>query len=144
VDGQGEGRPGGRGDPLDERRAADAPRRRRARSAAGRLHEPDPAVADLGRGPHVGEGHRGEGQVARAEPQGGAADQAAAGVAMADDAAVLDLDPGAQLVGEPEAVGRLERLQVLQHLGGRRVVVGDAETERQLAPGAFHRPERDP
>ena len=77
------------------RRGAGAP------VAAGRLHEPDPAVADLGRGPNV-EGHRREGQVARAEPQGGAADQAAAGVAVADDAAILDLDPGAQLVGEPK------------------------------------------
>ncbi len=144
VDGEGQGRPGGRGDPLDERRAADAPRRRRARAAAGRLHEPDPAVAALGRRAHVGEGHGGEGQVARAEPQGRAADLAAAGMAVADDAAVLDLDPGAQLVGEPEAVGGLERLQVLEHLGGRGVVVGDAEAERQLGPGAFHRPERDP
>ncbi len=69
---------------------------------------------------------------------------AAAGVAVVDDAAVLDLDPGPQLVGEPEAVGGLERLQVLQHLRGRRVVVGDAEAERQLGLGAFHRPERDP
>jgi hypothetical protein len=60
------------------------------------------------------------------------------------DAAVLDLDPGAQLVGEPEAVGLLEGLEVLEDVGRWRVVVGDAEAERQLGPGAFHRPERDP
>jgi hypothetical protein len=69
---------------------------------------------------------------------------AAAAVAVVDDAAVLDLDPGPQLVGEPEAVGGLERGQVVERLRGRWVVVGDAETERQLGPGAFHRPERDP
>jgi hypothetical protein len=66
-------------------------------------------------------------------------------VAVAGDAAVVvDLDPGAQDVGEPEAVGGLERGQVLELLRGRRVVVGDAKPERQLGSGAFHRPERDP
>src|SRR5215218_9352243 len=144
VDGQGQGRPGGRGDHLDERRAADAPRRRGAGPAPGRLHEPDPAVAQLGPGPHVRERRGREGQVARAEAQGGGADVAVAGVAVVDDAAVLDLDPGPQLVGEPEAVGLLEGLEVLQDVGRWRVVVGDAEAERQLGPGAFHRPERNP
>jgi hypothetical protein len=117
---------------------------RRMRRGAGGLHEPDPAVAQLRLGPQVRERHGREGQVAGAQPQGGAADAAAAGVAVVDDAAVLDLDPGPQLVGEPEAVGSLERVQVLEHVRRWWVVVGDPEAERQLGPGAFHRPERDP
>src|SRR5215212_12113243 len=65
-------------------------------------------------------------------------------MAVVDDAAVRDLDPGSQVVGEPEAVGLLEGLEVLEDVGRWRVVMGDAEAERQLGPGAFHRPERNP
>jgi hypothetical protein len=66
-------------------------------------------------------------------------------VAVVDDAAVVvDLDPGPQVVGEAEAVGGPEGVQVLQDLGRWRVVVSDAEAERQLGAGAFHRPERNP
>src|SRR5215207_2936803 len=63
VDGEGQGRPGCRGDPLDEGRAADAPRRRCAGAAPGRLHEPDPAVADLRLGAQIRERHGREGQL---------------------------------------------------------------------------------
>ena len=77
-----------------------------AGAAAGRLGEPHPAVADLGRQLTVGERDGLHGDRPDAEVQRGRADLAAAGVPVADDAAVLDLDPGLEPVGEAEAVGR--------------------------------------
>jgi hypothetical protein len=69
--------------------------------------------------------------------------RAAAALAGVHDAAVLDLDPGLEAVDEPEAVGRLELVQVAELLGWWRVVVGDVEPERQ-AVEALHRSLGDP
>ena len=63
---------------------------------------------------------------------------------VAHDAPVLDLDPGAQLVGESEGVGLAQRLEVVDHLGQRRVVVGDAHVECQLGGQPLHRLRGDP
>jgi hypothetical protein len=52
-------------------------------------------------------------------------------VAGVHDAAAFNLDPGLQPVGEPEPVLGGQLLQVAEHLGWRRIVVGDAEPERQ-------------
>ena len=57
-------------------------------------------------------------------------------VAVADDLAVLDLDPGPQVVGEAEPVRRpqvVERRIVGTDVVGRReVVVGDAHLRAEL------------
>ena len=71
-------------------------------------------------------------------------DQRAAGVACVDDlAAVVDLDPGAQLVGLPEAVGVAQRFQLVEAVGRWAVVARDPELERQLRH-ALDRLRRDP
>jgi hypothetical protein len=66
-----------------------------------------------------------------------------AALAEVHDAAVLDLDPALQPVDHAEAVGCLQRVQVAEHLGWWRIVMGDAEPERQ-AVEALHRSLGDP
>ena len=51
---------------------------------------------------------------------------------MADDAAILDLDKGTELVCFAEAVGPPELLDVAQAVRRRIVVVGDPQVEREL------------
>ena len=51
---------------------------------------------------------------------------------VVDDLVVLDLDPRFQLVRLTEEVGAVHRLEVVDPVRGRIVVVGDAERERQL------------
>ena len=46
-----------------------------------------------------------------------------------DPAAVVDLHPAAEDVGEAEAIGDAQRLQVLDHVRRRFVVVGHARVE---------------
>ena len=126
----------------------DPPRRRQARTSARRLHEADPAVAHLGLGLEVGQAEGGEGDVPQAHTDAGDADVAAARVAEAHDpaapvAVVLDLDVGAELVGEAEAVRHPQRLEVLDDVGGRFVVMEDAHLERHLCQ-AGDRFGRDP
>jgi hypothetical protein len=107
--------------------------------AAGGLHEPHRAGADLRRGSQVGQGDRGEGDAGRPIAYFGDVDAAAAALAGIHDAAVLDLDPGLQPVDEPEPVVGGQFVQVAEHLGWWRVVVGDAEPERE-AVETLHRP----
>jgi hypothetical protein len=47
-----------------------------------------------------------------------------------DNAAVFNLDPAPQLVGEPKSVCFPERLEIVDVVGGRIVVVADAEIQR--------------
>jgi hypothetical protein len=100
--------------------------------AAGRLDELDPAVADLRLGLQQRVLHRGEGDLARAELDAGDADAALAGVALVDDLAVIDLDPGLELVRLAEEIVLVQRLEVVDPVGRRFVVVGDAHLERHL------------
>jgi hypothetical protein len=62
---------------------------------------------------------------------------------MPGDLAVVDLDPGVQLVGEPDGIGGQQRVDVGQLIGRGLVVVGDAQPERQ-AECPFNRGGRDP
>ena len=57
---------------------------------------------------------------------------ALAEVAGVHDAAVLDLDEGAQLVRLAELVARSQLLEIVEVIRRRVVVVGDAELERDL------------
>jgi len=56
---------------------------------------------------------------------------------------VVNVDPRAQMVGEPKPVRRAQRIQVVDLVGRRFVVVGDAHLERQLGH-SLHRFGRDP
>ncbi len=51
---------------------------------------------------------------------------------MAGDLAVDDIDPRRQPVGETEAIRRLQRLERLDVIRGRIVVVGEAHLEWDL------------
>jgi hypothetical protein len=55
---------------------------------------------------------------------------------VVDDAVVLDLDPGRELVGEPEPVGGPQGLEVVDGVGRWVVIVGDPGLERQLGQAA--------
>jgi hypothetical protein len=83
---------------------ADPARGGKAGPTARRLHKPDPGGANLRGGPQVGQGDRGERDARRAVAHPGDVDAAAATLPGVHDAAVLDLDPGLEAVGEPEAV----------------------------------------
>ncbi len=91
----------------------------------------------------VVEGDGGERGPSDAEPQRGGAHEAPAFVAGVDDLAVDHLDPSDELVGEAEAVGRSEGFEVVDHVGWRIVVVGEAGAEDRLVE-AGHRFGRDP
>src|SRR5439155_15480087 len=104
----------------EERLAADAPRRRQAHVAARRLPELDPAVADLGLGLEQRILHGRKRQLASPELDPGDADVAAARVAVERRLAVLELDPGSQLVRLTEGVRLAKRLEVVE-LVRRRV-----------------------
>jgi hypothetical protein len=95
------------------------------------LREAHPTVPDLG---VLQSRHRdgGDRDLLRAEIQPGQADPSAARVSEVDDLAVFDLEPGLQLVRFSEEIGAVHRLDVVDAIGRRRVVVGDAEGEREL------------
>ncbi len=132
VDGELERGPrGGRLD-LHERRVRDPAGRGRTGLATRGLGERDRTRGLLGLLAQVRERGRGERHVVRPELQGGRADAAAAGVAVVDDLVVDDVDPGPQLVREPELVTRLEDGEVLDLVRRRVVVVGDPHGEREL------------
>jgi hypothetical protein len=64
-------------------------------------------------------------------------------LAGVDDVPVLDLDPGLEPVGIADAAGPDELVQVAEHLGWWRIVVGDAELKRQTKE-SLHGSLRDP
>jgi hypothetical protein len=76
--------------------------------------------------------HCGEGDLARAELDPGDADAALAGVALVDDLAVLDLDPGLELVRLAEHVVLVEGLEIVDAIGRRGVVVRDPHLKGHL------------
>jgi hypothetical protein len=100
--------------------------------AAGRLLELDPAVADLGLRlkQRVLDGCKSELALPELDP--GNPDVAAAGIAVERRLAVLELDPRAQFVRLAEGVRLAKRLEILQLVGRRVVVVGDPHLEREL------------
>jgi len=55
---------------------------------------------------------------------------------VADDATVVDLDPRREPVGEAEPTFALQLVEVLDQVGRRRVVVGDAGLEGHLGQAA--------
>ena len=96
----------------------DGPRDGHAGVAAGGLGEADPVLEDLsGRG-KVGQGDTGEGQPVRSEPDRGGSQPAAAGPPMRGDPAVVNLDPGVNLVGEADGVGCEQGVDVGATSGG--------------------------
>jgi hypothetical protein len=46
-----------------------------------------------------------------------------------DNAAVFNLDPAPQLVGKAKSIGLPERFEIINVVGGRVVVVADAEIQ---------------
>ena len=65
----------------------------------------------------------------------GGADVALAGLAVGDDAAVVDLDVGPELVGQPDPAGGQQPGEVVEVAGRRVVVLGRAHVEMEpLAP----------
>ena len=138
-------RPGQRGAPLHERGPAHPAGGGHTGAAAGGLHEPGPLVAHLGFALDVG--HREGGEVVAQTlslPHDGRADHATARVAHVDDGpTAVDLDPGPQLVGEPKAVFFVQRLEIVDVVRGRVVVVGHTYLERHLH-GPIHSFGRDP
>ena len=60
---------------------------------------------------------------------------ALAGLAVGDDLAAVDLDEALELVGQPDPPGGQQRLQVVELVGRRIVVLGGAHVEVEpLAP----------
>ena len=119
---------------LHERRVLHPPRRGQAGAAAGGLHEARPRCRDdLGLVADVGERDRLERGAELGEAHGGGAHEPAARVAGVDDPAVLDLDPGREVVGEAErARRRASASRSSMHVGRRVVVVGEPGLERAL------------
>src|SRR5438552_8615069 len=62
---------------------------------------------------------------------------------MFEDAAVVNVDPGAKLVGEPDGISGEQRVDVGRRVGWGLVVVRDAQAERQ-PERPFHGRGRDP
>ena len=107
---------------------------RDARAPTDRLGEAHPPGTDLRLGPDLGHGYGGHAQ-RPSQLHLGDADPEAPRLAVADDPAVVHLDPPRELVGEAEPVGRpqlLELLSALHHLWGRVVVVERTDVEGGL------------
>jgi hypothetical protein len=143
VDGQAKGGPGDRRRDLHVRRLADPAGGGKAGPSARGLDKPRPVGADLRVGPQVGHGDRGERDAGRAVPHLGDVDAATTALTGVHDASVLHLDPGLKAVGEPEAVGCFQLVQVPKHLGWWRIVVGDAEEPERQAVEALRGSLRD-
>ena len=90
------------------------------------------AVADLRLGLEGRHGDRRDADLARAELDLRDAEVATSEVAVVHDLAVLHLDERVQLVRLAERVGLGHRLEVVDDLRRRLVVVGDAHRERNL------------
>jgi hypothetical protein len=91
-----------------------------------------------------GQGDRFELLVEAGHGHGGGAHQPTPRVPVSGDGtAGVGLHPGREDVGEPEAVGLPQRLDVLDDIGGRLVVVGESGVEGH--PGTTpHGLRRDP
>src|SRR5205085_7059082 len=133
ADRERERRPGGGAAHAEERLAAHAPRRRKARAAADGLHEADRVLSCLLAADRV-VGDARDDDVLAPEAEGGRADVRLAALPVVDDPAVLDLDPPPEVVRLAEAVLVAQPWEValLQPVGRRVVVVPDPELERQL------------
>ena len=131
-DRQREGGPGGRGLDAEERPAADPPRGREARPPSDRLDEAHGVRARFVGLEHVERDAWNGDLQAHAERR--RPNEAATRVAVIDDLPVLDLDPGAQVVGLAKAISVAEALEVafLQQVRWWLVVLADAELEREL------------
>ena len=145
VDDQLEGRPCRRRRDLEERLPAHPPRRREPHPAAGALHEPDPVRPDFGLGLEQWVADTRKGERLRADLHERRADERAAGVARVDDLALVDLDPGLQLVRFTEAVLVAEKLELAgtEPVGRRVVVRRHPDLEGKLGH-PFDRLRRDP
>src|SRR4029453_15388956 len=134
VDDQLERRPGrGRGD-LEERLAADAPRRRDAHPTTGALHELDPVRPAFGLVLDQRILDIREGKQLRPELHGGRTEVRFAGIAAVANRPPVDFDPRSQLVCLTNSACVAQALEValLDAIRRRVVVVGDPELERQL------------
>ena len=133
LDRQREGRPGDRGVDAEERLAAHAPGRRHTGAAAGRLGEAHPAVPDLGVVLERRQRDGRDAQLLGAELDPRDADVPAAHVPVAlDRAVVAELDEALELVRLAEEVRLAHRVEILDLVGRRIVVVGHAHRERKL------------
>jgi hypothetical protein len=113
VDGQRQGGPDQRRLPLDEGSSSHPAGGGQARAPARGLHEAHPAITHFGFPLDIGKLHRLEFVMQPGYPDRRRSHQAAALVAAIDDPpGGIDVDPGAELVGETKAVRHAERLEV--------------------------------
>ena len=118
----------------EERTALHSPRRREAGAAAHGLGEAHLPVTNLGLWLQGLEGNSLENKVLGPETEGRRADEPAAFMAVTDDLAVLDLDPGLELIRLSKAIGVAQPLEVslLEPIRRGLVVMADSELERDL------------
>src|SRR4029079_16482977 len=102
----------------------DRARRRDAHPAADRLHEPRRRRRYLRLLLDVWHLHRWEPDRRRTDAHGRLADVPLAQVAGRDDPPFLDIDVSAQLVGLAEPIARPQRIEIIDMIGWRLVVVG--------------------
>ena len=113
------------------------PRRRESGPAASGLGEADPTFARLDRRLQVGKGHGLEGTAEPGDRHGGRPHEPPARIAVIHGLpGIVELGPGGQEVGEAEPVGQPKFLQVIDHIRGRLVVVGEPGVERHPGPTA--------
>src|SRR5919108_1318249 len=143
VDGESERRPGERRNDLREGLASHTARHGHAGSSTRRLDEPDPRGAALRLGPQVGKSHTGHREVLAAQAKRRGSDVPPSGLSVADDPAVLYVDPRSELVREPEAIGGAERLQIVEDVRRWLVMVSHPQGEGHLQH-ALDRLRRDP
>jgi hypothetical protein len=133
LDRQPKRRPGDRRADPHERLAAHASWRRGTRASAGGLFEAHPAVADLGLDLDRRQRDGSHAQLLRADLDPRHAEVAGPEMSgIRDRAVVCHLDVRPQLVGLTERIGFAHRIEVLDHVRRRVVVVGDAHRERDL------------
>src|SRR6266508_4433906 len=118
----------------EERTALHPPRCWEAGAAAHGLDEARFPVTNLGLWLQGLERNSLENKVLGPETEGRRTDETAAFVAVTDDLAVLDLDPGPELIRLPKAICLAQPLEValLEPIRRRLVVMADAELERDL------------
>src|SRR5205807_7931256 len=106
----------GDGTDVEVRASDNWSRRRQADATADGLREPDPAVTDFGLRLDHGELDGGERDLLRLE-LGPVTDQAPARLAIVDDLAALDVDPGAKLDGLSHPLTTPSHVQLRDPLG---------------------------
>jgi hypothetical protein len=143
MDGQGQRRPGrGRGE-LHERPATDASRQRHPGPSPGGLCEPDRRGVDLGVGAEVGQRHGRKRDLPGPGLRDALAHSALPNLPVPGDHSLLDLDPGPQLVGEPDRISGDQLVQVLQLIRRREVPAADPQIGNQPSD-ALHRVQGNP